>query len=145
MKFQKDYKDTITKFCDSLNTISTVIKELYELKDDAVKQVVNEETTVNDLLHFLELESGIQPKVLERTSVLIGDSRKIRRDAKMVLQDINNLNNVSSINIGEFEKMCSNLKETLCNFNHIFDKPLEYKPKKINFSKLKGDAKCVVL
>jgi hypothetical protein len=80
MKFQKDYKDTITKFCDSLNTISTVIKELYELKDDAVKQVVNEETTVNDLLHFLELESGIQPKVLERTSVLIGDSRKRRID-----------------------------------------------------------------
>lgn len=145
MVFQNNYKDALSRLCGALETLESTVQEMYEIKADAVKQVVSEETSVNDLLHFLELEKDIKPKVLERTATLIGDCRKIRRDAKMVLQDFSNLNNVSDIKLGEFTSMCKTLKETISSFKHVFEKELEFKPKKIDFEKLKGDATCVAL
>ena len=145
MKFQNNYKDTLSKLCETLYNLENIVQEMYNIKDEAAKQVVSEETSVNDLLHFLELEKDIKPKVLERTATLLGDCRKIRRDAKMVLQDFSNLNNVSDIKFGEFTNMCKTLKETIENFKHVFEKDLEYKPKIINFAKLKENDTCVVL
>ena len=145
MKFQNNYKDTLSKLCETLCNLENIVQEMYNIKDEAAKQVVSEETSVNDLLHFLELEKDIKPKVLERTATLLGDCRKIRRDAKMVLQDFSNLNNVSDIKFGEFTNMCKTLKETIENFKHVFEKDLEYKPKIINFAKLKENDTCVVL
>lgn len=145
MVFQNNYKDALTTLCDALDSLESAVNSMYDIKENAAKQVVSEETSVNDLLHFLELEKDIKPKVLERTATLIGDCRKIRRDAKMVLQDFSNLNNVSDVKLGEFTNMCKTLKETISNFKHVFEKDLEYKPKKIDFEKLKGDAVCVAL
>ena len=145
MKFQNNYKDTLSKLCETLCNLENIVQEMYNIKDESDKQVVSEETSVNDLLHFLELEKDIKPKVLERTATLLGDCRKIRRDAKMVLQDFSNLNNVSDIKFGEFTNMCKTLKETIENFKHVFEKDLEYKPKSIDFAKLKENETCVVL
>ena len=144
-KFEKNYENLIETLKSNLNALQNTIQEIYKLEDNAKHQVITEETSVNDLMHFLELEQDIDENVKIRASTLIGESRRIRREAKSVIIDIKNFGTFSDIKFGEFDKICSTLLESLNTFVPLKKKDLYFNPVNINFKKLKENNKCVQL
>lgn len=140
-KFENSYSTLVEKLKEHLTQVTKVINEMYELQDDAKKHVVNEETSINDLLHFLEFESAkISDKVKIRTADLIGDCRTSRRHAKSLLVNMSNFNKVAPTTIGEFNAQCKTLLDEFEKFVTLESKPLEFNAKNVNFDSLKKGA-----
>lgn len=136
--FENSYSKLMDKLKTHLTDITAVINEMYQLQDDAKKHVVNEETTINDLLHFLEFESAkISDRVKIRTADLLSDCRKNRRHAKSLLVNVSNFNKVAPITIGDFNSNCLTLLNEFEKFITIENKPLEFNAKNVDFDKLK--------
>ena len=133
-----EYDETIDMLYNNITQIENLIEKLGTIKEDASNKVKSNENVVNDVLHFLEFEAEPVEQALITASKKISDNRKERRESKMVLQDISNIQKYAGLTFGDLCKHLQSMKNSIETYISMSKKELVYNPRAIDFEEIKG-------